>query len=151
MKFDFLRKQTSRREMLRGSATLAGSAVLAHLFHARLLRASVAGYPQQAPSDVLAAMRDWFNAFPLETKRLSEDVTMLFGPGGSVVVLNGPDGKFVVDGEAIRRSRPRLGQRRRQRRPVGPNRLFGPLSLRLSIFPTSYPSNEFAKRSDKNE
>src|SRR5246127_4639044 len=83
--------------MLRGSATLAGSAVLAHLFHARLLPASAAGYPQQAPSDVLAAMRDWFNAFPLETKRLSEDVTMLSGPGGSVVVLNGPDGKFVVD------------------------------------------------------
>jgi cyclase len=97
MKFNFLQKQTSRREMLRGSATLAGSAVLAHLFPARLLRASAAGYPQQAPSDVFAAMRDWFNAFPLETKRLSEDVTMLSGPGGSVVVLNGPDGKFVVD------------------------------------------------------
>ena len=97
MKFNFLQKQTSRREMLRGSATLAGSAVLAHLFPARLLRASAAGYPQQAPSDVLAAMRDWFNAFPLETQRLGEDLTMLSGPGGSVVVLNGPDGKFVVD------------------------------------------------------
>jgi RNA polymerase sigma factor (sigma-70 family) len=42
-------------------------------------------------------LRDWFNAFPLETERLGEDVTMLSGPGGSVVVLNGPDGKFVVD------------------------------------------------------
>jgi glyoxylase-like metal-dependent hydrolase (beta-lactamase superfamily II) len=97
MKHNFLQKQTSRREMLRGSATLAGSAVLAHFFPARLLRASAAGYPQQAPSDALAAMRDWFNAFPLEAKKLSEDVTMLSGPGGSVVVLNGPDGKFVVD------------------------------------------------------
>jgi hypothetical protein len=55
VKFNFLQKQTSRREMLRGSATLAGSAVLAHLFPARLLRASAAGYAQQAPSDVLAA------------------------------------------------------------------------------------------------
>jgi RNA polymerase sigma-70 factor, ECF subfamily len=55
MKLNFLQKQTSRREMLRGSATLAGSAVLAHLFPTRLLRASAAGYPQQAPSDVLAA------------------------------------------------------------------------------------------------
>ena len=55
MNFNFLQKQTSRREMLRGSATLAGSAVLAHLFPTRLLRASAAGYPQQAPSDVLAA------------------------------------------------------------------------------------------------
>src|SRR5713226_641216 len=97
MKFNFLQKQTSRCDILRGSVTLAGSAFLAHLFPARLLRASAAGYPQQAPSDALAAMRDWFNAFPLETKKLGEDVTMLSGPGGSVVVLNGPDGKFVVD------------------------------------------------------
>src|SRR6201984_1958249 len=82
MKFNFLQKQTSRREMLRGSATLAGSAFLAHLLPATLLRASAAGYPQQAPSDALAAMRDWFNAFPLETERLGEDVTMLSGPGG---------------------------------------------------------------------
>src|SRR5258708_30442115 len=97
MKYNFIQKQTSRREMLRGSATLAGSAFLAHLFPAPLLRASAAGYAQQAPSDSLAAERDWFNAFPLETQRLGEDLTMLSGPGGSVVVLNGPDGKFVVD------------------------------------------------------
>src|SRR5712664_4369679 len=97
MKFNFLQKQTSRREMLRGSAALAGCAFLAHLFPARLLHASAAGYAQEARSDALAAMRDWFNAFPLETERLGEDVTMLSGPGGSVVVLNGPDGKFVVD------------------------------------------------------
>src|SRR5271169_899852 len=97
MKLNFLQKQTSRREMLRGSATLAGSALLAHLFPAPLLRASTAGYAQETPSDALTAMRDWFNAFPLETQNLNEDVTMLSGPGGSVVVLNGPDGKFVVD------------------------------------------------------
>ena len=42
-------------------------------------------------------MRARFNAAPLETQRLGEDITMLSGPGGSVVVLNGPDGKFVVD------------------------------------------------------
>jgi hypothetical protein len=38
MNFNFLQKQTSRREMLRDSATLAGSAFLAHLFPATLLR-----------------------------------------------------------------------------------------------------------------
>jgi glyoxylase-like metal-dependent hydrolase (beta-lactamase superfamily II) len=97
MKFNFLQKQTSRRDILRGSVTLAGSAFVAHLLPATLLRASAAGYAQQAPSDSLAAERDWFNAFPLETQRLGEDLTMLSGPGGSVVVLNGPDGKFVVD------------------------------------------------------
>jgi glyoxylase-like metal-dependent hydrolase (beta-lactamase superfamily II) len=99
MKFDFLLKQTSRREMLRGSATLAGSAFLAHLFPVTLLRASAAGYAQQAPSaaDLLASMRAKFNAVPMQTQKLAGNVTLLSGPGGSVVVLNGPDGKFVVD------------------------------------------------------
>ena len=46
MKFNLLQKQTSRREMLRGSATLAGSAFLAHLFPATLLRAFAADYAQ---------------------------------------------------------------------------------------------------------
>jgi cyclase len=91
MNFNFLHKQTSRREMLRSSATLAGSAFL--------LRASAAGDARQTPSaaDLLASMRAKFNDAPLETQRLAGDVTMLSGPGGSVVVLNGPDGKFVVD------------------------------------------------------
>src|SRR4030088_818336 len=93
MKFNFLQKQTSRREMLRDSATLAGSAFLAS---ATLLRV---GYAQQAPSaaDLLASMRAKFNAAPIQTQKLADNVTMLSGPGGSVVVLNGPDGKFVVD------------------------------------------------------
>jgi cyclase len=91
MKLNFLQKQTSRREMLRSSATLASSAFL--------LRDSAVGYARHSPSpaDLLASMRAKFNAAPLETQRLTEDVTMLSGPGGSVVVLNGPDGKFVVD------------------------------------------------------
>src|SRR5712692_10001719 len=99
MKFNFLQKQTSRREMLRGSATLAGSVFLAHLFPARLIRASTAGYRQPAPSpaDLLASMRAKFNAVPMETQKLADNVTMFDGPGGAVTVLNGPDGKFVVD------------------------------------------------------
>src|SRR5258708_24809888 len=99
MKFNFLQKQTSRRKMLRGSATLASSAFLAHLFPATLLRAAAAGYAQQAPSpaDLLASMRAKFNAVPMEPQKLADNVTMFDGPGGAVVVLNGPDGKFVVD------------------------------------------------------
>src|ERR1700692_2934561 len=99
MKFSFLQKQTSRREMLRGSATLAGSAFLAHLFPPTLLRASAAGYAQEAPSpaDLLASFRAQFNAVPMETQKLADNVAMFDGPGGAVVVLNGPDGKFVVD------------------------------------------------------
>jgi glyoxylase-like metal-dependent hydrolase (beta-lactamase superfamily II) len=98
MKSSFLHNQTSRRDILRISGTLAGSAFLAHLFPATLLRASAAAHAQ-APSaaDLRAKMRAWFNAFPLETQKLADNITMLSGPGGSVVVLNGPDGKFVVD------------------------------------------------------
>src|ERR1700722_8752370 len=99
MKSNFIQKQTSRREMLRGSATLACSALLAQFFPGTLLRASTAGHAQQTPSpaDLLASMRAKFNAAPLKTQKLADNVTMLSGPGGSVVVLNGLDGKFVVD------------------------------------------------------
>src|SRR6202043_4194991 len=78
---------------------LAGTALLAHLLPATLLRASAASYAQQEPSpaDLLASMRAKFNAASIETQKLADNVTMLSGPGGSVVVLNGPDGKFVVD------------------------------------------------------
>src|SRR5258707_5166685 len=91
MKINFLQKQTSRREMLRGSATLAGSAFLA-------LRAPAAG-AKQPPSaaDLVASMRARFNAAPIQTQELADNLTMLSGPGGSVVVLNGSDGKIVVD------------------------------------------------------
>src|ERR1700732_4625376 len=99
MKFNFLQKQTSRREMLRDSVTLAGSALLAHLLPTKLLRASAASYAQKSlsPAVLLANMRARFNAAPIQTQKLADNVTMLSGPGGSVVVLNGPDGKFVVD------------------------------------------------------
>jgi cyclase len=99
MKFILLQKQTSRREMLRGSVTLAGSALLAHLFSSTSLRASAMSNAQPAPSaaDLLARMRAKLNAAPLQSQKLADNVTMLSGPGGSVVVLNGPDGKFIVD------------------------------------------------------
>ncbi len=99
MKSDFLQKQTSRREMVRDSVTLAGSAFLAHLFPATLLRASAAGYAQQAPSaaDMLASVRAQKGTVPIEAQKLADNLTLLSGPGGNVVVLNAPDGKFVVD------------------------------------------------------
>jgi cyclase len=94
----FLQKQTSRRDILRGSVPLAGSAFFAQLFPAALLRASAAAQANKpSPADLLASMRAKFNAAPLKTQQLADNVTMLSGPGGSVVVLNGPDGKIVVD------------------------------------------------------
>src|SRR4029077_11450667 len=99
MKSVFLQKPTSRREMLRDSATLAGSAFLAQLFPTTLLHASAAGYAQQATpaADPLASIRAQMGAAPIEAQKLADNLTLLSGPGGNVVVLNGPDGKFVVD------------------------------------------------------
>src|SRR5229473_6390732 len=94
MRFNFLQKQTSRREMLRGSATLAGSAFLAHLFPAKSIRASAAGYAQQAssPAELLASMRAKFNAVPMETQKLADNVTVFDGAVEAVPVRSRPDG-----------------------------------------------------------
>jgi len=96
----FFEKQSTRRDMLRNSAGFAGSALLAQLFPASLLRAGVPGHPQQAataPADHLTAMRAQMGSAPIQSQPLAENLTLLSGPGGNVVVLNGPDGKFMVD------------------------------------------------------
>jgi cyclase len=91
----FLLKATTRREMLRNTAALTGGAFLAQLFPASLLRAEV---PQQAPAgDAAAAIRAQMGAAPITPQKLTENVTLLSGPGGNVLVLNGPDGKVIVD------------------------------------------------------
>jgi cyclase len=98
MKSDLLQDPTSRRAMLRDSATLAGGAFLAHLFPATLLHASAASYAQQAPAaDPVAAVRAQWGVAPIQAQKLADNLTLLSGPGGNVVVLNGPDGKFIVD------------------------------------------------------
>src|ERR1700730_2560166 len=97
MKTDFLVRQTGRREMLRNTAPLAGGAVLAQLFPGAL-RGGAAAYSRQEPAaDPLAAVRAQMGAAPIQTQKLAENLTLLSGPGGNVVVLNGADGKIVVD------------------------------------------------------
>jgi cyclase len=96
----FLQRHSTRREMLRKSAAFAGSALLAQMFPASLLRADVPHLQQQAATaatDSLAAMRTQMGSAPIQSQRLAENLTLLSGPGGNVVVLNGPDGKIVVD------------------------------------------------------
>ena len=93
---------TTRREMLRAAGAVAGGALLAKLFPGSLLAGAARPlpYPQQAgaaPADPLAAVRAQMGATPLESLKLSDNLTMLSGPGGNVVVFNGPDGKVVVD------------------------------------------------------
>src|SRR5580693_8014782 len=95
-----LERQSSRREMLRNSAGFAGSALLAQLFPASLLSAGVPDLRQQsatASTDALAAMGAQMGSAPIQSQPLADKLTLLSGPGGNVVVLNGPDGKIVVD------------------------------------------------------
>jgi cyclase len=97
----FFSKQTSRREMLRSSVALAGTGVLAGLLPGRLLSepAARAVKLQQVASsaDRLAQMRAQMSAVPLVTTELRENIYLLSGPGGNMVVLTGTDGKILVD------------------------------------------------------
>jgi len=97
MTSDLFQKRPTRRELLRGSATLAGSAFLAQLFPASLIRAAVPGYAPQTPAERAAAFRAQVGATPIQSQKLTDNLTLISGPGGNVVVLTGPDGKFIVD------------------------------------------------------
>jgi cyclase len=97
MASDLVSKRTTRREVLRNSATFAGAGVLRQLLPASLLRA-FPGYAQEAPAaDHAAAVRAQMGAAPIQSQKLSDNVILLSGPGGNVVVLNGADGKVVID------------------------------------------------------
>jgi cyclase len=99
MNSDLFQKQTTRRELLRGSAALAGSSFLAQLFPGSLLRAALPAFPQlPTPSaERTAAFRAQFGAAPIQSQKLTDNLTMLSGPGGNVVVSTGPDGKLIID------------------------------------------------------
>jgi cyclase len=101
VKSNFFSKQTTRREILRGGVALAGTGVLAGLMPRSLMAAPEAGAVnlQQVASsaDRLAQMRAQMSAIPLQTTKLRENIYLLSGPGGNMVVLNGADGKVLVD------------------------------------------------------
>ena len=59
--------------------------------------APVAPPPSAPPPDALAQRRAALGAAPIETTKLTDNLVMLSGPGGNVLVLYGPDGKVVVD------------------------------------------------------
>jgi glyoxylase-like metal-dependent hydrolase (beta-lactamase superfamily II) len=87
----------TRREVLLAAAGLGGAALAARFFPASIVHAA-AGWPQQgAPADQIAAMRAQFGGAPIQAQPLTDSITMLSGPGGNVVVLNGADGKLIGD------------------------------------------------------
>jgi glyoxylase-like metal-dependent hydrolase (beta-lactamase superfamily II) len=89
----------SRRDLLRHSARIAGAALALNGLPRFTRSASASPFDglQQAPGDAAEAMRQQMGSVPITSTPLAERLTMLSGPGGNVVVLNGPDGKFVVD------------------------------------------------------
>ncbi|MFN2570077.1 MAG: MBL fold metallo-hydrolase, partial [Gemmatimonadales bacterium] len=51
----------------------------------------------QSPADRLAAFRAGFGSIPIKAEPLSENLTLLSGPGGNVVVLRDKDALILVD------------------------------------------------------
>jgi glyoxylase-like metal-dependent hydrolase (beta-lactamase superfamily II) len=63
-----------------------------------MAHAATPGFPQQkSPADQVAAMRAQFGGTPIQPQKLTDSITLLSGPGGNVVVLNGADGKLLGD------------------------------------------------------
>jgi cyclase len=78
----------TRREWLKTMAALgAGS----------LVDALIPAWAQQPTQDPAAAFRAQIGAVPIKSQPLGENLTLLSGPGGNVVVLRGADGLVVVD------------------------------------------------------
>ena len=82
----------TRRDLLRSSI---GSAII-YPFASRSVPDLLASAGRQA-ADPVAQMRAQMGAQPIVSARLSDSLTLLSGPGGNVVVLNGREGKIVVD------------------------------------------------------
>ena len=83
---------TTRRKWLRIVAALSTGAVVD-----ALIPRSARGWGLQQAQDPLAAFRTQIGAVPIQTRPLRDNLTLLSGPGGNVVVLHGSDGLVVVD------------------------------------------------------
>jgi cyclase len=78
----------TRRDLLKTSAILGAGAAI---------RPSMAQAQALVAADPLAAARAQIAATPIVSTRLMNIMTMLAGPGGNVIVLQGLDGKVVID------------------------------------------------------
>ncbi|HTI05603.1 MAG TPA: MBL fold metallo-hydrolase [Gemmatimonadales bacterium] len=79
----------TRREWLKVMAALSAGAAADVLIPRRIL--------SQQAQDPLAAFRAQIGAVPIKTQPLTDNLTLLSGPGGNVVVLHGSDGLVMVD------------------------------------------------------
>jgi len=76
-------------------AAMGAGALVDGLIPRQLARAATGRAAQQ--QDPLAARRAQLGAIPIQAQPLAENLTLLSGPGGNVVVLRGPEGLVVVD------------------------------------------------------
>ena len=91
-------KRATRREILQSAGALAGGWALSQVFPETLAGAVRLAQQTGTPAnDALTAARARFGKVPIESVKLTENLTLLQGPGGNVVVLNGKDGKLIVD------------------------------------------------------
>jgi cyclase len=95
---------TTRREILRATSTFAGGALLSQFLPwgmvvntPAIVRADSPQASSAAPVDAVAQYRANAATVPVETLKLHDNMYLLSGPGGNIIVLDGPDGKLVVD------------------------------------------------------
>jgi cyclase len=82
----------SRRELLRAGSFFAATGAVAGAFPRTIL-----AMPQAAADDAVEKMKEQMSAIPLQTLKLRDNILMLYGPGGNMVALDGPEGKALVD------------------------------------------------------
>jgi cyclase len=80
---------TSRREFFRAAGALGAAAVASSYLPGDWLLAQ---------GQTLEQMRAQMGGTPIQKMPLGTGLTLFYGPGGNVVVLQSPAGKFVVDG-----------------------------------------------------
>jgi cyclase len=100
MTTNFISNVATRREMLKSTGYLAGAGLLAGWLPNNLTAAiqSASGAQAAQPqTDQVAQMRAQMAAVPLQSQKLRDNLSMLYGPGGNMLALNGPDGKVLVD------------------------------------------------------
>ena len=93
-------RPSTRRELLRTGTAFLGAGVVASIAPHNLFaypQPPLGNAQQAAATDPLTQMRAQMAAIPLETLKLRDNLFMLHGPGGNMVVLNGSDGKILVD------------------------------------------------------
>src|SRR2546425_2719428 len=80
----------TRREWLQMMAAMGAGALVDGLFPRELARAATGRVAQQQ-QDRVAQFRAQIGAIPIQAQPLAENLTLLAGPGGNVVVLHGSD------------------------------------------------------------